>query len=80
MRKDEIALKIINALLDKYERSKAFKGGKRRIILTPHKDSRLFLMLESPSDRRPFLEAIAFLKEEGILDMSVTGMMTHILH
>ena len=66
MRKDEIALKIINALLDKYEKSKAFKGGKRRIILTPHKDSRLFLMLESPSDRRPFLEAIAFLKEEGI--------------
>ena len=66
MRRDEIALQIINALLDKYEKSKAFKGGKRRIILTPHKDSRLFLMLESPSDRRPFLEAIAFLKEEGI--------------
>ena len=66
MRRDEIALQIINALLDKYEKSKAFKGGKRRIILTPHKDSRLFLMLESPSDRRPFLEAIAFLEEECI--------------
>ena len=66
MRRDEIAIQIINALLDKYEKSKAFTGGTRRIILTPHKDQSLFLMLESPSDRRPFLEAIAFLKEEGI--------------
>lgn len=66
MRRNEIAIQLINALLDKYEKSKAFSGGTRRIILTPHKDRNLFLMLESPSDRRPFLEAIAFLKEGGI--------------
>ena len=67
MRKDEIALQILNTLLDKYERSSSFRGGKRRIILTPRTDMNLFLLLESPADRKPFMDAINELSSASLI-------------
>lgn len=67
MRKDEIALQILNMLLDKYERSSSFRGGKRRIILTPRTDMNLFLLLESPADRKPFMDAINELSSASLI-------------
>ena len=68
MRKDEIALQILNMLLDKYERSSSFRGGKRRIILTPRTDMNLFLLLESPADRKPFMDDSAFTEPKSDWD------------
>lgn len=63
---------ILNKLLDKYERSKAFMTGEssRRIMIDVAKDAELAKLCEDYDDKKDLLAALRDLRGEGVLDYS----------
>ncbi|MGI6009925.1 MAG: Wadjet anti-phage system protein JetD domain-containing protein [Ruminococcus sp.] len=63
---------LLEKLLEKYEKSKAFTGGhsSRRIALTLSKEERLQREMENPEEKRLFLSVLAALKKQGLVDYS----------
>lgn len=64
--------KILNELLDKYERSKAYteNSGNARVILKPMGDERLMEELEDPEQKALFLDALDQLSRDGLIRFS----------
>jgi hypothetical protein len=82
----DIRLKLINALLDKYERSRAFRNGKaptRRIILKLYNNGIAEFPdynIENPEKRLIVNQAVCQLKADRIVDFSwMRGEINHII-
>ncbi len=63
---------ILNELLDRYERSKAFREGTsvRRVLADAASCPQFASWMEQGDSKREFLEALEELREEGLLDYS----------
>ena len=61
--------RILNGLLDKYERSKAYreKSGNARVHLNPAGDAGWMEELEDPERKALFLEALDRLRDDGLI-------------
>lgn len=82
----EVNLKLINALLDKYERSAAFKTGdrpSRRILLKLYHDGLTEFPdynIENPESRQTVNRAVCRLTVDGIVDFNwMKGEVNHII-
>ena len=61
--------RILNGLLDKYERSKAYRenSGNARVHLNPAGDAGWMEELEDPERKALFLEALDRLRDDGLI-------------
>lgn len=61
---------LLNALLDKYERSSLFRTGQgqRRILFKPSENQRMQPFLRDGQGQQAFLRSVQALKAEGIVD------------
>ena len=63
---------ILNELLDRYERSKAFREGEssKRVLVDVSSSSMFSSWMEQGDSKREFLESLEALRREGLINYS----------